>query len=65
MTNKTEKQDFFMAEGCLLRLHRQHDDRLLMTLGDDSGSARDRLAVREALRLRDALNLMYPKEEFE
>ena len=63
MANRPEKQDFFMAEGCLLRLHQQHDNRLLIILGDDNGSARDRLAVREAIRLRDTLNLMYPKEE--
>ncbi len=34
-------------------------------MGDDAGSVRDRLLLREALRLRDTLNLMYPKEEFE
>ncbi len=64
MANKPDLADFFMAEGCTFSLHRQNDNRLLITLGDDSGSARDRLFLKEALRLRDTLNLMYPKEEF-
>ena len=65
MADKPDLADFFMIEGCTFCLFRQNDNRLLITLGDDSGSARDRLLLREALRLRDTLNLMYPKEEFE
>ena len=65
MADKPDLADFFMLQGCTFSLFRENDNRLLIIMGDDAGSVRDRLLLREALRLRDTLNLMYPKEEFE